>query len=201
MWSFIKKFFANLSAAKPAVSYKGKLAVIIGHGMNGDRGAYGVSPLSMYEWDYNQLVAKEMEVQAKKIGLPILVLNKKGSSTNAIGKRASDFATKTGCVIELHFNSTRGASGTETLYDTREPRNKEFSKVVQRHMVALFKKPDRGVKDRTSGRGGSNLASVTVTSCLVEPLFGDTSGDVILLKSKRNEYAKCLVDAAAEFLR
>lgn len=181
----------------------GILVVIIGHGMNGDRGAYGKAPLNMYEYDYNTLVAKDMAAYAKERGLSCVILNKKGGTTYGVGGTATNLVKEygnKGCVIELHFNSTPGASGTETLYDRDEKDNKMFAEICQRHMVEVFKKPNRGLKDRTTGRGGSNLDSVKVTSCLVEPLFGDTPGDALLLKEKRVEYAKALVNASIEYI-
>ena len=197
----IDKFLAALGKPKAP---SGVLVVIIGHGMGTDKGAYGVSPLSMYEYPYNTLVAQDMAAYAKTRGLACTILNKHGSSTAAIGTTANTIVAEyghKGCVIELHFNAYNGtASGTETLYDTREKDNKLFAGICQKRMVELFKRPDRGLKDRTSGRGGSNLASVKVTGCLVEPLFGDNATDAKLLKDKRAEYARCLVDAAIEYI-
>lgn len=199
--SVIDKFLASLG--KPNAP-SGVLVVIIGHGMGTDKGAYGVSPLSMHEHPYNTHVAADMAAYAKQRGLACTILNKHGSSTAAIGTTANTIVNEyagRGCVIELHFNAYNGsASGTETLYDTREADNKLFASICQKRMVALFKRLDRGLKDRTSGRGGSNLASVKVTGCLVEPLFGDNAVDAKLLKDKRTEYARCLVEAAIEYI-
>ncbi len=189
--------------AEPTPKIDGHLVVIIGHGMNSDKGAYGIAPLSMFETDYNKLVASDMASYAKKLGLPCTVLSKTGKTTYGVGAEATRTVkeAKKGCVIELHFNSYNGAaSGTETLYDRDEKDNKLFAEICQKKMVALFGRPNRGVKDRTVGRGGSNLDSVKVTSCLVEPLFGDNKIDAGLLKTRRKEYAACLVDAAAEYI-
>lgn len=187
----------------------GVLVVIIGHGttINGkvDMGAYGHAPLLMSEYPYNTLVASDMAAYAKSLGLSCVVLNKRGSTTSVVGATANNLVAEfggKGCVIELHFNCYDGtAAGTETLYDTREIDNRMFAEICQRHMVGVFKRPDRGVKDRTAGRGGSNLSTVTVTSCLVEPLFGDNKTDAGLLKDLRTMYVKCLVNAAVEYLR
>lgn len=181
----------------------GTLVVIIGHGIGADKGAYGVAPLSMYEYDYNTLVANDMAEYAKKLGLHCTILNKHGSTTAAIGATATELVKSfggKGCVIELHFNSFNGkASGTEVLYDLAEKDNAKFAMICLRKMVQLFGKPNRDIKHDT-GRGGSNLAAVKCTSCLVEPLFGDNPDDSALLKNKRAEYAKCLVDSAVEYL-
>lgn len=182
----------------------GTLVVIIGHGIGNDKGAYATAPLSMYEHPYNTLVANDMAAYAKSIGLSCTILNKHGSTTAAIGATATELVKSfggKGCVIELHFNSYNGkATGTEVLYDTAEKDNAMFAKMCLDKMVELFKKPNRGIKHDT-GRGGSNLASVKVTSCLVEPLFGDNPLEARLLKEMRTPYAKCLVDAAVEYLK
>lgn len=183
---------------------RGTLVVIIGHGIGTDQGAWAAAPLAMYEHPYNTLVANDMASYAKSIGLSCTILNKHGSSTAAIGATATEIVKSyggRGCVIELHFNSYNGkATGTEVLYDLEEKDNALFAKLCLDHMVKLFGKSNRGIKHDT-GRGGSNLASVKATSCLVEPLFGDNPIEAKLLKEKRTEYAKCLVDAAAEYLR
>lgn len=188
----------------------GILVVIIGHGTSKkgvmDKGAWGTAPISMSEFDYNNLVASDMATYAKEIGLSCVILNKKGSSSKIVGDTTNNLVAEfggKGCAIELHFNSfNKVASGTEVLFDTREKDNAFFAGICLDQMVSLFKKPNRGIKDRTKeGRGKENLEFVKVTSCLVEPLFGDTEGDAKLLKNKRTEYARCLVDAAVEYLK
>lgn len=182
----------------------GALVIIIGHGIGKDKGAWGVSPIDEYEYSFNTEQAGRMAAYAKSIGLHCTVLNKSGSSTAAVGAAATqivkDFGGR-GCVIELHFNSYNGkATGTETLYDTAEPDNARFAQICQNAMVGVFGRMDRKIKHDT-GRGGSNLAAVKVTSCLVEPLFADNPVEARLLKEKREEYARALVDAAVTYLR
>lgn len=205
LWNWFKGLFS-----KKEPPPKGILVVIVGHGTieKGvqDKGAVGAAPLLMTEYVYNQGIAALMAAEAKRLGLSCVVLNKKGSTTSRIGTTANQLAEEfsgKACAIELHFNSyNKVASGTETLYDTREKDNLRFAQLCQAAMVKLFQKNDRGCKDRTKeGRGKSNLESVRFTSCLVEPLFGDNPGDARLLKDKQKEYAAALVGAALEYLK
>jgi len=175
----------------------GRLAIIVGHEARA-KGATAVAPLSMSEYDYNSLVAEDMEAYAHEVGLLPKIFYRDGLGRDGVGEAASTWANgafRSRC-IELHFNAaTPHATGTETLYDTREPGNKAFAETVQKFMVDLFKAPDRGAKQIDSGRGSANLKAVTVTGCLVEPLFGSNTKDAQKLLLKRVDYAKCLVHA------
>ena len=200
-WNWLKSLFSE----KPAQKKKqdGILVLIVGHSARAP-GAKAVAPLSMSEYPYNNtIIAPECVRYGREIGLTVEVLTKDAMGTQAVGAKASSLvkAVGKGCVIELHFNAANGvASGTETLYSTKIAKNKVFAEIVQKHMVSVFRKPNRGLKLRNTGRGASNLAAVSVPCCLVEPLFGDTKGDSELLKDKSYAYARSLVDAAVEFI-
>ncbi len=189
--------------APPPKKADGILVLIVGHNARA-MGAYGVAPLSMSEYPYNKnLVAPECERYAATLGFATAVLLKDGQTTKSVGAKATTLVRnhKKGVVVELHFNAAGGASGTETLYNSARPSNKEFAALIQKKMVEVFGKEDRGLKLRDVGRGAANLAAVKETSVLVEPLFGDVIGDATLLKDKYKEYAKAIVDSAVEFLK
>lgn len=175
----------------------GRLAIIVGHEAKA-KGAVAVAPLSMSEYAYNTLVAEDMEVYAKDVGLEAKIFYRDGLGRDGVGKAASKWcagAHRSRC-IELHFNAaTPKATGTETLYDSREPGNERFAQTVQKLLVDLFRSSDRGAKKVDSGRGSSNLRAVTVIGCLVEPLFGSNAKDAAKLLTKRTEYAQTLVKA------
>lgn len=176
----------------------GRLAIIVGHEARA-QGAQAVAPLSMSEYSYNTLVAEDMEVYAKDVGLEAKIFYRDGIGRDGVGKAASKWcagAPRSRC-IELHFNAaTPKATGTETLYDTREAGNKRFAETVQKLMVDLFRSSDRGAKEIDSGRGSENLRAVTAVGCLVEPLFGSNTKDAEKLLTKRTQYAQTLVKAA-----
>lgn len=175
----------------------GRLAIIVGHEAKA-QGAVAVAPLSMSEYAYNTLVAEDMFVYAPQIGIEAKIFFRDCLGINGVGKAASTWsagASRSRC-IELHFNAaTPSASGTETLYDTRESGNKVFAETVQKLMVDLFRSPDRKTKEVDSGRGSSNLKAVTAIGCLVEPLFGTNKSDATKLLTMRTQYAQTLVKA------
>jgi N-acetylmuramoyl-L-alanine amidase len=174
-----------------------RLAIIVGHEAKA-KGATAVAPLSMSEYDYNTLVAEDMEAYAKEVGLTTQIFFRDNVGIDGVGQAASAWASESNLsrCIELHFNAaTPEAKGTETLYDTREPGNKRFAETIQKFMVDLFRSSDRGTKVVDIGRGSSNLKAVTVVGCLVEPLFGSNSKDAAKLLTQRVDYAKCLVSA------
>jgi N-acetylmuramoyl-L-alanine amidase len=202
MWEWFLSLFRKPVEAAPK-KQDGILVLIVGHNVRAP-GARAVAPLSMNEYPYNKnIIAPECVRYGREIGLTVEVLLKDAMGTSEVGTKASNLvkAVGKGCVIELHFNAFNGtANGTETLYNTRLAANKRFAQIVQKKMVSVFKRPDRGLKLRNTGRGASNLAAVTVPCCLVEPLFGDNKVDAGLMKDLSNEYARSLVDGAVEFI-
>lgn len=198
-WNWLKSLFAP-----KAPKIDGILVLIVGHNAKAP-GAYGVAPLSMGEYPYNKnLVAPECIRYGRSKGFTVEVLTKDAMGTSAVGAKATSLvkAVGKGCVIELHFNAYNGqASGTETLYSTKIPGSKLFAEIVQRNMVEVFDRPNRGLKLRNTGRGASNLAAVGVPCCLVEPLFGDNKTDALLLRDRADDYAHALVNAAIEYLK
>lgn len=206
LWNWIKSLFSKkpVSVEVKAKKIDGILVLIVGHSARA-QGANAVHPLSMGEYRYNStIIAPECVRYGRELGLTVEVLTKDAMGTLAVGAKASSLvkAVGKGCVIELHFNAANGvASGTETLYSTKIAQNKVFAQVVQKHMVAVFKRADRGLKLRNTGRGAANLAAVSVPCCLVEPLFGDNKTDAELLKNKAQSYAQSLVNAAIEYLK
>jgi len=180
----------------------GRLAIIVGHESRA-QGAVAAPPLSMSEYAYNTLVAEDMEAYAKGTGLETKIFYRDGIGISGAGKAASAWCSrhsKSRC-IELHFNAALPkATGTETLYDSREQGNEKFARAIQKQLVALFGAPDRGTKKVDEGRGSSNLKAVTVIGCLVEPLFGSNKSDSGKLLTMRTQYAKCLVDTVIKDL-
>ncbi len=75
--------------------------------------------------------------------------------------------------IEFHFNSTPGASGTETFYWHNSARGKIAAEMIQHAMVEVLKLPDRGIK--TVGRPSDNAYEffhrTRMPAILVEPSF------------------------------
>lgn len=179
-----------------------KLAIIVGHEAAA-KGAKSVGPLNTYEYDFNKSVAQLVYVFAREKSIDARIFYRDGLGIGGVGKAVTEWGA--GIAIELHFNSAdQSARGTETLYDSEPPMNKEFATVIQRHICGVFKrtgKQDRGIKLLEAGdRGHYNLKVVKCVSVLVEPFFGSNKQDTELAWANSTGYAKCLVAATIEFI-
>lgn len=196
------------SPAEVSVAPKKKvaLAILIGH-QDTAQGASSVAPLSMSEYKFHKtVIAPLMQAEAAKYGIETRIFLRDNSSIGAVGAAASLWAKRfdKACSIELHFNSANGhASGTEVLYDTNEPDNAAFAKLVQAkicHALSRAGKTDRGAKVTDHGRGSHNLTSVKFTGCLVEPFFGDVKSECELILANKERYAVAIIGACRDYL-
>lgn len=173
-----------------------KLAVIVGH-TNKDGGAKAAMPIRKTEYEFNKELSIDIFRCAREAGLDCRILMRDGKTRQQLGREVNEFG---GVAIELHLNAFNGVvKGTETLFDALPADNGDFAKIVQQHICkALGRdgKRDRGTKLVSfKERGWLNLHAVTITGCLVEPIFCDNREECRLLWGKKSEYAKALVEA------
>ena len=174
------------------------LCFIRGHTANSG-GAYGVSPINASEYVfYRDQVEPRLKKYCDRLGVKSLFVTRDGHGMGGAARTANNWAKgKTKRTIELHFNAAnKTASGTCTLYDTREPRNRLFAEEIQEAMVGVMKLRDRGLIKRDTGRGAYNLKAVDHTSCLIEPFFGDNREDAKRAVGNIDALAKALVLAS-----
>jgi N-acetylmuramoyl-L-alanine amidase len=186
-----------------------RLAIIVGHS-KADGGANGYFPTGkIQEYDFhNKEIVPVMLAEAAKLGLEAKVFLRDGTDRLGVGRNVSAWADLKTVAIELHFNSTTGAKGSETLYDSGPMINEKFAQIVQDAMVKVLGRSgtpgkkgatNRGIKLTDEGRGAHNLTSVLCVGCLVEPAFCDNKDEAKLLWDNREAYAKILVQAAKQF--
>lgn len=106
-----------------------------------------------------------------------------------------------GATIELHFNAFNSqASGTETLFASRGSR--AWAQALQTQMVSLYGRTgrqDRGLKDRSGGgRGAFSLKQIDPCA-LIEPFFGDHSGDAEIGQANKERLAAAILAAYREW--
>lgn len=187
-----------------------RLAIIIGH-KSTEQGATGLKPLGMSEWKFNKdfMFPLIQKFAKRKLDFEVEMFDKSGGSYATAGRTVDMWLSGAdkGCAIELHFNSAGvGAYGTETLVEADDPTTFAFAKLCQDNMCEVFSRTyssgDRGVKKLKSGeRGHYPLLCVKSPIVIVEPTFaGSNPVEATFLWSRKEAYAKCLVDAAAEFL-
>lgn len=171
-----------------------RFAVVVGHTRK-QPGAWGVSPLGCYEYEYNvglAVLIQELLPGAK-------VFSRDGKSLKQCYAEVDAYAPK--AVVELHFNSfnTR-ARGTLTLHG-EQAGSEKLALHLQNGMVTLFgrdKLTNRGIL-RPKERGVANVNLASCPSALVEPFFGDNTDDAILGKQNREGLAVVIAESLARF--
>lgn len=178
-----------------------RLAVVVGH-TRAQPGAWGVAPVEAHEYFWNSRLARRIAAEAEERGLTHRIIYRDGIGIAGAYRAAGAWGAD--LVIELHFNSANGrARGTETLHG-EAPVSKPWAALVQSHMTRALNRrgtANRGLKLRAPGtRGGASLNALPqVPCCLIEPFFGDNPADARLGQARKQELARCLVEAAIEF--
>lgn len=155
-----------------------KIALVIGHTSNGDKGAY--SPyLNKSEYDYNLAVAKELkEIQAEGIEYTIYTHTIQGYNSrqtalaNKLNKLGFDY------VLELHFNAASPqANGTECLHYFSSKKGKHAAQTISMQISKDFGTTIRGDKGakaliNANDRGFGFVSKQKSVAVIVEPFFG-----------------------------
>lgn len=184
-----------------------RLAIMVGHN-KASQGASALKPIGLSEYRFHkEIIAPMMVAHAAKVGLETRVFLRDEGLTKAMADTNAWLKGHEGVCIELHFNaSTPTGTGTEVLIDDT-PSNRTFGKMVNDAIMGVLGLKQRhadtqGLKILKKGdRGHRNVTGITGTSCLVEPFFGSNANDCKVAWERREDYAKCLVNAAAAYLK
>ncbi len=183
-----------------------KLGIVIGH-TAAKGGAKGIN-LSV-EYHYNSEVAKDMENYAAGTygSSSTHPLETKLFFRDLVGVpgayRAAD-EWRANATVELHYNAaTPTARGTETL-SSGSAASLKFAKLVQGELCSLLNRngDSRGVKIRNrqkQDRGWLSLVSGAAPAIITEPAFGSNAADAALLRAKKFEIGRKIVDQAHAF--
>jgi N-acetylmuramoyl-L-alanine amidase len=168
-----------------------RVAVVVGHNHKA-RGAASVAPISKYEFDFNKEVAALMKREAREFNLAVELFYRQpeGGYTAEIERAyAAVSAWKADCAIELHFNATEGAHGTEMLHRSDSKAAAALAGHVLEETVRLLKLRDRGLKPKKPGdRGATSLYALDkVPTIIAEPFFGSSKPDCLRMATLGNE--------------
>lgn len=179
----------------------GKVVFIVGH-TDKSSGAWCnyLGSKGMAEYDFWNKVAKHTKKYAENNNIPFEIVYRDRIGIWKAGQLATKIAGKNGAVVELHFNWTPGARGSEVLYDTRQPKNKVFSKKINDFMVKFLKTKNRGVKKTDTGRGAGNLKAVETTGCLIEPFFAQDEEQARFIYANYKKFGEGLLKTAQDFI-
>lgn len=184
-----------------------KFAVVIGHSAESP-GAMGVSPISTSEYFYNRDLSQIIYRHAMALGLPSRIFTRDGMTIEQCYENVNQWCegTELACAVELHLNAFDGkVRGTETLWDQEPTTNVEYARELQGDICSVFGrrgKDNRGLKllNDKLDRGHRNMNACKVISALLEPLFCDNPQDALLGVTKKNDYAKAIVNATIRFM-
>lgn len=189
----------EFSGLKSENFFVSRLAIVVGHTKRSP-GAVGVSPIDDYEYFWNTQLARKIQQVAVQERVDCGIFFRDGIGIEGAYKAVAEWGARS--CVELHFNSFNGSViGTETLYGEL-PASRHWASVVQAQMVEIYdrqERADRGIKERAIGeRGGRNvnqLNSSQIPSCLIEPYFGDVTGEAVLANERIDALAKSIVAA------
>ena len=153
-----------------------KVAIVIGHTRNGDKGAYSET-LEMSEYDYNLKVANKMkEVNPSTYDVYTHTIQgyyeRQKSMADKLNSKNYDL------VLELHFNAASpAANGTETLYYFNSKKGKGYAETISNDIVDNFGTKIRGANGakalvNKNDRGFYAVYLPKAPALIVEPFFG-----------------------------
>ena len=206
MKSFLKVLNILKETAQVAMNLSGKKIIVIdvGHSST-QRGAYNKRD-SVFEWEYNTVLAdviKEIfdnKGLINKIGLKklsdkyiIKVVGRKEEGLTSLVKTINKMAPD--IVVSLHCNAfDTKASGTETLYYFDNKESKKLAEAVQNEMCRILGLRDRGLKKKTEEeKGGYFLKNINCPNIIIEPFFIDNNEDYDIALDKSMYLAEAIV--------
>lgn len=172
-----------------------KVAIVIGHGPDIDRGAVNTaSATNELDWNTDLATRINDELSGRVEGIIV------HRTTERLQPVKETNATGADAAIELHLNSFNGtASGTEMIAVSR--RGREFAQLLQDAAVNVLRLPDRGVKPpQAGGRGSRWLTETDMPAVIVESFFIDNNADLMRGNGQKNSLARAYADAIVEFL-
>ena len=187
-----------------------RLGIIVAH-TQAAKGSKGVRPLDMHEYDFNKELAIDIWREAKDRGIDCQVFTFDNLTWPLLGNKVNEWCGKSGVCIELHCNTFNGkVTGTETLFDNSPDQSKTFARHIHDHICsALNRKPkeNKGIRlvhevDEVHFEWksrGFNVRSITVPSCIVQPVFWDNHQESSLLWRERNRYVKSLIVGTLDY--
>ncbi|MFN7089166.1 MAG: glucosaminidase domain-containing protein [Allorhizobium sp.] len=164
-----------------------RVAVVVGHNRL-SKGAYAGNPINQMEFDFNSIVAQEMQEQAGHYNLQVQIFHREPSGDYSVEIRDA-YSRVAGfdpvCALELHFNGLNdpAANGIEMLCRSNNRAQSLGLKLVSstKNLLNLSVRHGNGLK--VLGPGDRGWASVSalpnVPSILAEPFFGSNALDCV----------------------
>ncbi len=167
-------------------------ALVIGHKKTSPGAINKTTGLT--EFGFNENLAIRIEQECEQVRIQRVYRRTYAELPTDINALEPDF------VVSLHCNAFNGkASGTEVLYYHRSQKGKVMAEVMQRHLVAHLKLPDRGIKPKTSEDRGGYLLRYTKAPCIiVEPFFIDNDTDLQRVMDDLDGLVKAYIEAIQE---
>lgn len=173
-----------------------KIAIVIGHNKSS---AGAVSKyLGASEYVYNSEVASYLSCVADIY---------KNVASTSYTKQVNLLSEKLNpknydLVIELHFNyfddeNNDIGTGTEAVIYPGNEVTRKFGEIFNKKISEKYEIPNRGIKERATGRGSYFLKKLKAPAIILEPFFGDE--DEALKFKNEAEYAKVIKEVIEEF--
>lgn len=169
-----------------------KVAIVVGHGPKHDTGAVAQDGTTELVW--NRDLARRIQ-KALEGRLDAVIVNRVIEQLQPV-KETND--TGADMAIELHLNSTPGASGTEMIY-SGSAKGSRLATLLQGAAVGALGLPDRGIKTPWKGRGRRWLVGTKMPAVIVESFFIDTPDDLRRGNLRKQKLAEAYANALVAF--
>lgn len=165
-----------------------KIAIDNGHGNNtaGKRTPLFSDGTFMREWEFNSAVAKELKKILDYNGFDCLLVSPEETDTSLPTRvrRANNWGADV--YVSIHANAFGNdwntANGVETfICDNTDAKTNTLGKVVQRRLIEVTKRRDRGLK---TNDGLYVLNATRMPACLVECGFMTNLEEATLLRNQ-----------------
>lgn len=178
------------------------MKICIDSGHNYDKFDTGAIGNGLKEQNVTFEIADKLKTLLMGAGIGVTMT--RAHLTDNVGKNAKDSinerarianTTKCDLFVSIHCNAG-GGTGTETLIVANGGKAEDLAKCVNDRIVKSLSLKNRGVKAR------SELGVLRLTNMpaiLVETAFIDNKSDAVLLKDKKDDFAKAIFDGIMEF--
>lgn len=182
-----------------------KVAIIVGHDKKRKGAKLNLNlehnEPSVYEYDYNSAVAKQIEFLRNLYHLDVGIFFR--DSVGIYGAYLEAIKTKPDFILELHFNSHKDnrIQGAEILCSKEFEKHPFPAKLLPR-LVGLFGGKNRGIKIPNKGidRGYGNV-NKPIPYFLVEPFFGSNPTQAKVAIDKMIYYAVEIMRTIDEYFK
>lgn len=137
------------------------------------------------EWFFNRIITESVIKQLNHNGIKTVRLDDPSGNVDVPLSERKKKGDNCDIYVSIHNNALGkwfDGGGSETYYYKGSGKGKKLASLIQKEMVDVLKRPDRGIKE------GNHLYEIRETkppAVLIEALFFDSKQDILLLRDEK----------------